>query len=238
MYEQILVCGDIHGDYDVIPDFIKTLQLNNIAVIVAGDFGIGFETDIKEIRRLKYLNDRLKVSNSTVFAVRGNHDDPSYFNDKENYDTEKVKLVADYSILKLNNYNILCIGGAISIDRTKRSGYVLNHGNNYWKDENIIYKPEITKNLKDIDIIITHSAPDFCEPLTKSNLKYWLDNDVQLNFDIFKERSTLTKIYNDLINNGNNLKTWYYSHFHHHYNSIIDNVKFVGLNINEFEEIK
>lgn len=240
MYENVLVVGDIHGNYDVIPDFLKIMELHNVAIIVAGDFGIGFENKIKEIRRLKYLNDRLEVSNSIVFAVRGNHDDPSYYNNKDvdDFDTERVKLVSDYTVLNINDYNILCVGGAISIDRTKRSGYLFNTGNNYWRNENIEYKPEITKNLKNIDIIITHSAPDICEPYNKLNLSYWLERDLHLNFDITTERSTLTKIYEDLVNNGNNIKQWYYGHFHHHFSSVIDNTKFIGLAIDEFEEIR
>ena len=239
MYDNILIVGDVHGNFDVIPDFIKIMELHNVAVIVAGDFGLGFETEIKEVRRLKYLSDRMKVSNSIAYAVRGNHDDPRYFNNKDeyNYDTEQVKLVSDYNVLNLNNYNVLCIGGAISIDRTMRSGYILGHGNNYWRDEAIVYKPEITKSIKNIDIVITHSAPDFCEPLIKSNLAYWFERDIQLNYDVTKERSTLTKIYNDLKKN-NNLNAWYYGHFHHHFSNIINNTKFVCLNINEFEEIR
>ena len=46
-FDNILVCGDIHGDVNVITDFIKKMELHNCAIIVAGDFGIGFEYYIR-----------------------------------------------------------------------------------------------------------------------------------------------------------------------------------------------
>ena len=120
-FDYIFFCGDIHGEYDVIPNFIRDHKLYNVAVIVVGDFGIGFEVMKTEIKRLNYLNNRMKHTNSKLFAIRGNHDNPLYFTGE--FDKSNVKLLPDYTILNLNDNNILCIGGAISVDRKQRKSY-------------------------------------------------------------------------------------------------------------------
>jgi hypothetical protein len=51
--------------------------------------------------------------------IRGNHDDPYYFNNKV-FSYSNVELLEDYTILTVGNDNILCVGGAISIDRLYR----------------------------------------------------------------------------------------------------------------------
>lgn len=246
-FDLLLVCGDIHGDLDIIPNFIRDNDLNNCGVIIAGDFGIGFQSHQKELRRLEYLNNRLKNTNSQVYVVRGNHDNPMYFTGE--YDTDFVKLVPDYTILELNLLNILCVGGATSIDRTARNSYINKNntthslsinknGSDWWENEVFVYDKNKIKNLLNIDIVITHTAPNFTYPLIKGGLDYWIKNDSNLDGDITVERHNVTMLYNDLIERGNNISKWYYGHFHMsnktYYNKTIFNV----LNINEIQEIK
>ena len=65
------------------------------------------------------LNAVLRKINSVLYCIRGNHDDPSYFNDNI-INKSNVKLIKDYSIISVGDKNILCIGGAVSIDRKYR----------------------------------------------------------------------------------------------------------------------
>lgn len=234
-FDNILVCGDIHGDVNVITDFIKKMELHNCAIIVAGDYGIGFEYYIKEIKKLEYFNKLLNNSNSTIYAVRGNHDDPNYFNGK--YDTEFIKLVPDYTILEINQWNILCVGGATSIDRTNRKKYNTGKGRDWWINETFYYDENKVNQFNNIDIVVTHTAPNFTYPLVKNGLDYWLNRDIHLINDIKTERDNVTKLYEHLKKNNNIIK-WYYGHFHNSYNLYYDNTNFIGLNINEFREIK
>ena len=232
--DLVLVCGDIHGDYDIIPNYLKKHGLKNVAIIQLGDFGIGWERKDKEIKKLMYLNSRLAISNSHIFAIRGNHDDPYWF--LEYFSTGYVHLIPDYTILNMNKHNFLCIGGAVSIDRTDRKAYFKGKGIGWWKDEIISYN-NMTETVKDIDIIISHTSPSFTAPLEKHNLDYWFLNDETLSDDIDIERNTMTKIYNNL-NKNNDIKYWYYGHFHFNNTEMINNTIFKLLNVNEITEHK
>lgn len=236
-FKYILVCGDIHRQFDVIPNFIRDHKLNNCAIIVAGDFGIGFQEEKREAKFINYLNNRLNHTNSTIFVVRGNHDNPKYFLD-ENYNTKYIKFVKDYTVLNLNNNNILCVGGAISVDRTSRAAYQFGKGSDWWKNEVINYDYDKLKELKNIDYVITHSSPHFSYPITKEGLYYWVDRDIHLLHEVEVERQLLTKIYEDLYIQGNKIKKWFYGHFHNSYKLPYNETDFICLNINEFMEIR
>jgi predicted phosphodiesterase len=235
-FDNIFVIGDVHGHLDVIPDFIKEHELDNCAVIVAGDFGIGFEPQKKELRRLKYLNDRLKTTKSVVYAVRGNHDDPKYYTGK--FDTECVKLVPDYTVLEINLMDILCVGGAVSIDRKNRKRYITGKGNDWWKDEVFVYDKDKVDQLGNVDVVVTHTAPHFAYPFTKGNLDYWINLDIHLNTDVAVERHDVTMLYQHLVEKGNRIAKWYYGHFHMKHTLPYENTTFVALNINQIEVVK
>jgi hypothetical protein len=228
----VLICGDIHGDFDVIPDYIKKHELSNVIVLQCGDFGIGFANKYKEIKRLEYLSKRLDCYNSKLFVLRGNHDDPSYFTSGEYNITDNVVLLKDYQVFNINGFNYLPIGGGISIDRTNRWKWK----SGYWKDEIINYS-FIVEELTDINVVLSHSAPSFVSPLLKDNINYWIARDENLNNDLNLERNTLTKIYENLVKN-NNISHWYYGHFHFSNIEYYNKTKFHLLNINEIIEHK
>ena len=236
-FDYIFVCGDIHGDLDIIPNFLKNKDLKNCAIIVAGDFGVGFDDVIKEDRKMNHLNNRLKKYNSTIFAVRGNHDDPNYFNGELDINKEYVKFVNDYSVLEINGWNILCVGGATSIDRTNRKRYILGKGRDWWKDEVFVYDEDKANNLKNIDFVITHTAPNFTYPFVKVGLDYWENRDIHLNGDLEKERNDATKLYENLYKNGNKIIKWYYGHFHMTKTLLFNNTEFNCVDINEIKEL-
>ena len=242
--ENILVIGDIHGEFDILNKVFKRFDLRNSVIFVAGDFGVGFTRKDKEIRHLKLLNDGIKHRNNYVFAVRGNHDDPSYFTGE--YDQEHVKLLSDYSITSINNINILPIGGADSVDRKYRKSYLRNTKNDnpnkindWWEDENVLLDKNKLRSINEkTDVVISHSAPDFCEPLTKEGLIQWMVHDGMLKRHVELERQNLAEIYNILIKNNHPLKYWFYGHFHKSYRTEHENTLFYGLDINEIREIE
>ena len=85
-------------------------------MIQVGDFGAGFRKDFLD--DMLYLNDVLNEYNVTLYVIRGNHDDPKFFNGNHNWGN--LKLLKDYTVLDLEGKKILLIGGAISIDRGNR----------------------------------------------------------------------------------------------------------------------
>src|SRR6056297_2566947 len=171
-FDLLIFGGDIHDKYYIILNFIEKYEIKNSAIIIAGDFGIGFKHPLKEKSKLKKLNYKLLESNNTIFVVRGNHDDPSYFygnNDKTN-----IKFVPDYTVLNINNQNILCVGGAVSIDRVNRESYTEGRGRDWWSNEIFNYDPKKIETLTNIDVVVTHSAPNFAYPYLKNGAVEWL----------------------------------------------------------------
>jgi hypothetical protein len=176
----------------------------------------------------------MKKTDSTVFVVRGNHDNPHYFTG--NLDKEYVKMLPDYTILEINNLKILCVGGAVSIDRKNRNAYY-GTGRDWWEDEVFEYKHDIVTKIDDVDIVITHSAPDFCYPYNKNNIQYWLKIDSNLEADLNRERTQVTYLYDQLYANGCIIKQWFYGHFHLSNEMYLRDTKFIALNIDEIKEI-
>ena len=149
-------------------------EMKDCVIIVAGDCGFGFNKEEYYHQIFNKYIPLLEQNNIFIYFVRGNHDDPSYFEEQKiNY--ERIKTVPDYSVIKIDDKNILCVGGAISIDRTYRitqnnkklEQYAHYHKISleeakkkcvlyYWKNEIVEYQPKVSEK---IDIICSHTAP-------------------------------------------------------------------------------
>ena len=105
----------------------------------------------------------------------------------------------------------------------------------YWPDESCYYDEKALNELKlngiNIDIVCTHTCPSFAKPIGKSNITYWLEQDDKLEEDIDKERKVMDDIYNKLKNDGHEMKYWIYGHYHYHNMEIINDTKFIMLDM-------
>jgi DNA repair exonuclease SbcCD nuclease subunit len=223
-YDDVYYSGDWHGKWSDVARKIKKLDLRDCLIVQVGDFGVGFQNEKKFDGAMRMFNQTLSPRNISVAAIRGNHDDPSYF-DGRSYGM--VHLIGDYSVLDSNGTRILCVGGAISTDRMPNPDvrdYRGVHykgrklGLNYWEDESFVLLPE--KIPGPVDVVVTHSAPDFCWPLSKSGIESWYKHDPDLESDVGKERSGLASL--SKIATG--YKRWYYGHFHKSNIEVIDDV--------------
>lgn len=248
--KSLVVCGDIHGDFNkLIYKCCIRYKTRNTLIVVAGDCGVGFERegyyDHVYERNRKFLS----TANCWVVMVRGNHDNPAYFNGPNRIHHTRFLTVPDYSVLTANGHAILCVGGAISLDRTIRINSPYYHPspednplkpNVYWPDEppffDIKALDEISK-LYAIDIVITHSAPSLCERIVKQGLYYFSVDDDSLMADVDAERHTLDQLYDYLVSHGHPLRHWFYGHFHQSWHYEMDGVMFNLLDIMEFREI-
>ena len=115
---MILVLGDIHGNFNYLKNQIIQKRISDCTIIQVGDFGIGFTHRDNDIATLESLNDFLIGHSITMLSIRGNHDDPSFFDGSVNY--SNLKLIKDYTSLEIEGNGYLFIGGAISVDRTER----------------------------------------------------------------------------------------------------------------------
>lgn len=262
--DEILTIGDLHGRFNDISYFIRTYDLTNCAIIVCGDIGMGFHKPEYYKQTFAKLQKILSKRNILLLLVRGNHDDPSSFIINSKFNRKNIKLIEDYSVLQFYSindekhknepFNILVIGGAISIDRTMRIvqndkytlEYSMHHPCNfedakkfaskcYWENEYPIYNVnklnEIKKQNIKINAVVSHTCPDFCQPCTKDGIKEYLKNDNTLENDIDNERQIMTNIYNKIIEDNHPLTDWSYGHYHFHNMEYINNIRFTLLDM-------
>ena len=242
---DFILGGDTHGLFqELVNLMVKKYKLTNINLIICGDFGVGFYKPKYYNTLFKKINKLLRKNNIHIYAFRGNHDDPDYFSNEEIQNIvldgiTNIHLVDDYDIIQSDTHSILCIGGARSVDKCQRWKWDFHTQTQipcgWWEGENVKDIPEgfedfIEKNNINIDIVCSHSSPDFCEPLSKKGLEYWSKYDETVIEDCDKERALLTDIYNKL-KEKNNIKYWFYGHFHHSYILINNGILFRGLNM-------
>jgi predicted phosphodiesterase len=237
-YDNIIFVGDIHQNIKLILKFIKEYDISNSLFYVCGDFGIGFDTKRKEVGRLRHYDASFKSKNNKLIAIRGNHDNPEYF--QNNFKYGSIECLPDYSVITANDINILGIGGAISVDRLPNSDMYDNYtkkpwkgrkeGLNYWSGEIVNYNEEKLIKLSGIDVVVTHDSPDFCFPELYMGIEKWMKSDFNLKEEVIKNRSVLTKIY-DKLSEKNDIKYWFYGHFHMYNFSEINGTRFILLDI-------
>lgn len=247
LVDSVHVSGDIHGEFTNLFGQIKmNKNLHDAAIIVAGDCGFGFEKSGYYTQLFDKWNPILNKLNSYVYFVRGNHDDPDYFNSEsdkfELIQYSNIQTIEDYTVLTFDCFNILCVGGGISIDREFRrrndevnKRYAESVGSSYfaksyWENEQVVYDEDRIIDDIDIFMVVSHSAPSFVFPQDKVGIEYWLKYDSELEKDIDEERAFLDKLYNKVKNNK--FTHWYYGHFHGNHTEKYDNVIFTLCNCN------
>ena len=242
---MILMLGDIHGNFNYVKNFLKGKKITDCTIIQVGDFGVGFTSEVNENNILENLNKFLSENNIIMYAIRGNHDDPKFFDGTRKY--TNLELIPDYTVLEIEGKKLLCIGGAISIDRKPRIAEDMSHARygssrrSYWHDEKVVFNEDFLANVRDIDVLVTHTAPDFCVPNNKfgygSLVDHFSYDDPTLKDELKEERDTMTKMW-DILNENNNIEKHFYGHFHRTNVEKIVNCEHRLLHINELYELR
>ena len=256
--KTILVSGDIHGEFNsLVYKLCIQYKMHDKLLIVAGDCGFGFEKPEYYKSIVRKNSARMSQANNWIVFVRGNHDNPAYFNGNA-FAYKRFISVPDYTIIQACGRTILGVGGGISIDRMYRiqKWKEYCHRNReylhlpdkspfardfYWENEPPVYDESMLESIGKkyaIDAVITHTAPAFCELKSKGMVEHFAQKDPDLLADVQKERETMDLLFHKLIAGGHPLCNWYYGHFHQSWNAIISGVRFKMLDIMEFAEIR
>jgi hypothetical protein len=176
--DPLYILGDHHGDYDGLIAGIDHYDIRDCTIIMVGDGGIGGAPRKKQLKTIEFLNQKFAKRNIKYMAIRGNHDDPAYFDGSIAH--PNFELIPDYTIKEINGQTFLFVGGAISVDRVDRK-----EGISYWRDEVFVLDEERAKHA---DVLITHSAPNWVGP-GKDRINYWISRDTLLWDELVVERS-------------------------------------------------
>lgn len=218
--KSVFTCGDVHCDWK---KFIKNMEEKDIKdalIIILGDFSrrtVSAEDNIKIIKEAK---EKLEGRNINVVSYRGNHDNPAFFEGDTQIVVENFfEAIPDYTVIQTNVGNFLCVGGALSINRVEIMRQDGAKGvKTYWPEEVFNYDETLVEQINnefDINFVCTHTCPSFSFPVDfhDERVKEREVEDYSLVEDILNERLELTKLY-DKLSESNNVKEWYYGHFH------------------------
>ncbi|MBF0398647.1 MAG: metallophosphoesterase [Desulfobacterales bacterium] len=212
--KNIIVCGDIHGDWKALNKLIKDKQPETI--LQCGDFG--YWPNLKQARLYdvstgKFITEETKVENgyTKIYFCDGNHEDHDSL--RKLVSTEvypNVFYMKRGSVLTLpDKINVLFLGGASSIDRRGRTpGYD-------WFSEEILTEKDI-ENLPDckIDIVVSHTCPNEFKPVINDRF----END-------------LSRVILSYILDKYNPCLWYFSHWHVYKTGRFADTKWICLNM-------
>ena len=83
--KNIVVSGDIHGKFNqLVHKLCVQYAMRDTLLIVAGDCGFGFDNPGYYDEMVKKNSRRMSEANNWIVFVRGNHDNPAYFDGETN----------------------------------------------------------------------------------------------------------------------------------------------------------
>lgn len=249
MKTRLFFLGDIHGQFSIINQYVNKYDIKDAHIIQVGDFGVGFQTLKKEKRLLEMHHTQLVKNNVHVWAIRGNHDYKPHF-DNDPFGFSNIHLIPDYTVLELCDKKILCIGGAVSVDRTWRYTKLQKEGffdnvtlgkESWWPDEVFVLDRDRLGEMRGIDIVVTHTAPHYCEPDNTFGFGPFVEGiikqtgDLGLKTDLLVERQQVTDAF-AILKMNNNITHAYYGHFHKSDTLNYDGTKHRLLDVDELWE--
>ena len=232
---NLYICGDIHGELNrLVWNDTHKLKISCADILVVGDFGAGFGRPNSMDVRYRDIRSTLETNDICLYTIRGNHDDPAFFDGFHDY--ERLHFLPDHRLVELCGKRIYSIGGAVSTDidlidpltrksRRMKNDTLIRFGSSkriWWADET---PTQITEGLPEVvDIIVSHEAPLSFEPepqrephIRESTWQQVLESRRYLDEVLKKVKPPL----------------WFYGHYHNHYEGFVNGTTYRGLDIGE-----
>lgn len=237
--KMIYVTGDTHGDFGPLRKKMSDLGIGaGDTMVVLGDNGLNFHYGWKDKNKKKAA---IKNFDGTYFIVRGNHDiDPSdyfrfphagnisgnlsmpnahweiYFDNLVLVENEfpQIKYAVDGFIYTIDGKECLIIGGGYSVDKFLRLENGWKWVPNEMLDEFELEDIYETYCNNHVDVILSHVAPVSFEPWLKH---LWGDGNkggwpiIDKSMEVWMNKL--------LWNECNDIKLWYYGHYHGNFNT-------------------
>lgn len=229
---KLYICGDIHGELrTLVWEITVRRDIHNADIIVVGDIGVGFGKPGGLKALYKRVENKLIDWNVKIWCIRGNHDDPTYFDGSVQY--SQLELLPDHKVVKIGNFTIYPIGGGVTLDREKRlkiNERYEKYGSKrrvYWEGERF---ETLTDNLPPkVDIIVSHMAPLSFRPIP--------ERPDRVDPDIWEEE-LWDRRYLDYVQSEVRSGYWFYGHYHKSYEGESGLTKYRGLDILELFEVE
>jgi len=192
------------------------------------------------LKKLEELNEVLSMNESHVVFIRGNDNVTLFKNNVLNL--SNIKCIDDFGVIKVGGFNMMCIGGSISIDREWRKRQQERIGKRlYDENEGMDYRDEdVDKVFNELPIhcILSSCGPSFSNPgmgfYSSSN---WVRDDKKLYEDMKNERLKMDALYNKLIEKNKKPYLWIYSKFNMSSESNMNDMIFLSINNTRFINI-
>lgn len=207
---KLFLMGDYHRHEETLNEKLKAICADDVpsALVILGDYDVHSASDIDELREL------LTVYPIDYYLLRGNHDNPVYWQDRgiaPLFENPYFHLLEDVDCLRWNNIKFLTVNGAISVDRT----CVRHDMGNCWPKE----EPVPTDAIKQIgalikdhgtfDVLLSHTGIISGKTIKSEFTKSFASTDETLLGDLEEEKKLMQKIQ---IASG--VKEHYFGHFH------------------------
>lgn len=235
---QLWICGDIHGDLSGLVRNAVNCGMSHADILVVGDFGAGFGRPKSMDVAYGKVRASLEKNDICIYTIRGNHDNPAFFDGTHNY--ERLHFLPDHCMVELCGKRIYPIGGAVSADidfvnpLTRKSRWMINDslikfGSSkrvWWPDEAPTQIAECFPTA--IDIVVSHEAPlPFDPPLVRAD---YVRN-------VTWQKIVESRKYLDYILQTVKPPLWFYGHYHCHYEGDYQNTLYHCLDIAEIMQV-
>ena len=224
--QELYFGGDTHGEFDALDKWNERHE--GAALIHVGDFGLGFLSRGESVLfHARQFNERLQGKGNTLYVIRGNHDDPRFFQHGDSIG-DNLHLVKDGTLLELGGKRIYCHGGAISVDRKQRVP-----GHSWWAGEHCDWQGDAEK-LSQADIVVTHGAGAWSELGVDSQfLQQFYTQDPTLRSELRAESA----VFDAMRAAATSATHWFYGHFHRSMRHDDGKTKFRGLGVKEIVQL-